>query len=202
MAEYLYHGSIINGIRQLKAMSTLHNTDRRGVYLTDNYPYSLFYIWDAKHNKKQEKHVTAWIKDGIVYYEEQFPDQLSAFYKGVSGYVYCIEADENFIEVENRKSMWFHAGEVQITKSLTIPDVYEEILKYAELGRAKIIDFEESSKERIDLLYTHIAKRIIDTGLLNTPECEDAIFYRTYFEIVWKKALKESVNGFGGRHDS
>lgn len=93
MIEYLYHGSHIPDIEKLNATSLFHGTsDTKVVYLTDSYPYSLFYILDADHNIKQGKHVTSWIKDGIVYFEEQFPNQLLEFYKGVSGYVYCNES--------------------------------------------------------------------------------------------------------------
>lgn len=77
----LYHGSAVPDIQIIKVTSKLHGTDDTKVlYLTDNLPYSLFYIWDATHNIKTGKHITAWIKDGIVYYEEQFKGQLEAFY--------------------------------------------------------------------------------------------------------------------------
>ena len=63
----LFHGSVIANIHTIKAESTLHGTDNtKVVYLTDNLPYSLFYIWDSSHNIERSKHVTAWIKDGIV----------------------------------------------------------------------------------------------------------------------------------------
>ncbi len=86
--DYLYHGSIISGIKYIKPNSRLHGSDKEVVYLTDNIPYALFYIWDKEHNHYSGKHVTAWIKDGTAYYEEQFPNQLKTFYKGVSGYLY------------------------------------------------------------------------------------------------------------------
>ncbi len=192
--NYLYHGSVIANIHIIKAESTLHGTYNTKVfYLTDNLPYSLFYIWDSSHNIKRNKHVTAWIKDGIVYYEEQFEGQLKAFYKGVSGYVYCVESNENFKPVENRESMWFSETDSAVFKTFIISDVYSEIMKYANEGKVKIINFDEVSKERITDLYNIITQRIIKSGLLNNTDSTDAKFYQTYFSKAWNDALKEST---------
>ena len=70
MKEYLYHGSDYSRITELEARSKLHNTDKKVVYLTDNIPYALYYIWDEKHNGYSRKHVTGWIKNGIDKFEK------------------------------------------------------------------------------------------------------------------------------------
>ena len=177
----LFHGSVIPNIHTIKAESTIHGTDNtKVVYLTDNLPYSLFYIWDSDHNIKRSKHVTAWIKDGTVYYEEQFKGQLETFYKGVSGYVYCVESNENFKPVENRESMWFSGMDTTVFKTFIISDVYSEIMKYANEGKVRIIKFDEVSKERITELYEIITQRIIKSGLLNCTDSADAKFYQKF----------------------
>ena len=143
----LFHGSVIADIHTIKAESTLYGTENtKVVYLTDNLPYSLFYIWDSSQNIKRSKHVTAWIKDGIVYYEEQFEGQLEAFYKGVSGYVYCVECNEHFKPVDNRESMWFSEIDSTVFETIYISDVYSEIMKCANEGKVKIINFAEVPK--------------------------------------------------------
>lgn len=190
----LFHGSVIANIHTIKAESTLHGTDNtKVVYLTDNLPYSLFYIWDSSHNIKRSKHVTAWIKDGIVYYEEQFEGQLEAFYKGVSGYVYCVERNENFKPVENRESMWFSKMNSTVFETIPISDVYSEIIKYANEGKVKIIKYDDVSKERITDLYNIITQKIIKSGLLKNTDSADAKFYQTYFSKAWNDALKKST---------
>ena len=73
------------------------------------------------------------IKNGIVYYEEQFEGQLEAFYKGVSGYVYCAEYREHFKPVENRESMYFSEIDSTVFKTIYISDVYSEIMKFIEI---------------------------------------------------------------------
>lgn len=189
--NFLYHGSAFADIHIIKAESALHGTDHtKVVYLTDNLPYSLFYIWDSKHNIKKGKHVTAWIKDGVVYYEEQFRGQLEAFYKGVSGYVYCVERSEQFKPVNNREAMWFCETDAPVQKVYCISDVYSEILNYAKDGKVKIMNFDDVSKERIADLYSIITQRIIKNGLLNNEDLEDARFYQTFFKKAWDDALK------------
>lgn len=190
----LYHGSAVPDIQTIKVTSKLHGTDDTKVlYLTDNLPYSLFYIWDANHNIKTGKHITAWIKDGIVYYEEQFKGQLEAFYKGVSGYVYCVEYREHFKPVENRESMYFSEIDSTVFKTIYISDVYSEIMKYANEGSVKIISFDDVSKERITDLYSKISQRIVNSELLSNPNSSDARFYQTFFKKAWDNALNNSI---------
>ncbi len=196
MSKYLYHGSSVPGIETLYATSKLHGSENtQVVYLTESIPYALFYIWDANHNKRIGKHVTAWIKEGIVSYEEQFPNMLYAFYKGVSGYIYYIDHTEEFSRVENREAMWYSFSDAKVTKAQYIADVYEELLKYEIEGKVKIIRYEKVAKERIQSLYEHMAERILKENLPDNPKSDEAVFYQTYFEPVWKMALEKSLIG-------
>ncbi|MBQ3527513.1 MAG: hypothetical protein IJA52_03050 [Clostridia bacterium] len=184
----LYHGSITPRINKICANSTLHGSDTKVVYLSDSFPYTLFYIWDSEQNIRQGKYVTAWIKDGIVFYEEQFKDQLRTFYKGVSGYVYCVDHDERFNPVHESESMWFSKNDSMVSKVKYIPDVYAEIMKYVNEGRVKVIYFEEVSEERIRHLYKRIKQKIIENELLNNSDTEDARFYQKFFSKAWRDA--------------
>ena len=187
----LYHASSVPGIDTLKAVSTLHGSGgEKVVYLTESLPYSLFYIWDAVRNKKPGKHVTCWLKNGIVYYEEQFPDQLRTFYEGVSGYVYSAEASESCEPMPDRESMWFSRNDIRVEASFLIENVYAEIMRYVQLGQIKVIPFCEVSPEKIRMLYDHMVQQIIANGWLDHPEYPDAVFYRTYFPSVWESASK------------
>ena len=186
----LYHASSVPGIDTLKTVSLLHGSDgERVVYLTESLPYSLFYIWDAAHNKKPGKHVTCWLKDGIVHYEEQFPGQLRAFYEGVKGYVYSAESRESFEKMPNRESMWFSRSDVPVSETVVIEDVYAEIMKYVQLGQVKVIPFDEVPQEKLRLLYDHMAQDIIDKGWLQQSDCPEAVFYQTFFPAVWGQAF-------------
>ncbi len=193
MKNYLFHGSFASGIETLHATSKLHGTeDTMVVYLTANPAYALFYIWDAEHNKRTGKYVTCFIKNGKIYYEEQFPGQLKAFYQGVSGYLYCIHHTEDFARVEGWEDMWYSRKDAEIAEARYISDVYEELLKYEREGKLEVISYEKVAPERIKDLYEYIAQKLVNNGIVKQPNCEEAVFYRTYFEPVWRMALERT----------
>lgn len=189
----LYHASSVSGIGTLKAVSALHGEPgAKVVYLTESLPYSLFYIWDAVRNKKPGKHVTCWLKDGVVHYEEQFPDQMRTFYEGVSGYVYSAEANASCERMPDRESMWFSRSDVKVAQATFVPDVHAEMMKYVQLGQVKVIPFGEVSKEKIRMLYDYMVQQILKNGWLRQPELPDSVFYRTYFPSVWEEAVRQA----------
>lgn len=193
MKNYLFHGSFASGIEALHATSKLHGTeDTMVVYLTANPVYALFYIWDTEHNKRTGKYVTCFIKNGKVYYEEQFPDQLKAFYQGVSGYLYCIHHTEDFARVEGWEDMWYSRKDAEIAEVRFIPNVYEELMKYEREGKLEVISFEKVATERIRDLYEYMAKKLVNNGIVKQPDCEEAVFYQTYFAPVWRMAKERT----------
>lgn len=190
MKAYLFHGSSVSGIETLHATSKLHGTEEDKVlYLTENPVYALFYIWDAEHNKRTGKYVTCFIKNGKVYYEEQFPDQLKTFYKGVSGYLYCVVQTEEFSPVKGWEEMWSVGKDTKVAEVRFIPDVYDELMKYEKEGKFEVISYEKVAPERIKDLYEYMARKLVNNGIVKQPDCEEAVFYRTYFESVWRMAL-------------
>ncbi len=191
MKNYLFHGSHASGIETLHANSKLHGTeDTMVVYLTESPAYALFYIWDAEHNKRTGKYVTCFIKNGKVYYEEQFPGMLKAFYKGVSGYLYCISHTEDFARVEGWEDMWYSQKDAEIAETRYIPDVYEELMKYEREEKLEVISYEKVAPERIKDLHEYMAKKLVNNGIVKQLDCEEAVFYQTYFEAVWRMALE------------
>lgn len=192
--DYLYHGSIIAGINRIEPRSILHNTDKKVVYLTDNFPYALFYIWDKEHNHYEGKHVTAWIKDGTAYYEEQFSNQLKTFYKDVSGYLYIVPFSSDIKQMENRECLYYSSENILAERCEYIPDVYDELLKYEALGKLKIRRYDEQSAQRQNELTDMIAAAIIKEDCFNDKAKSE--FYKRYFSKSWERAaekLKENV---------
>ncbi len=191
MSKILYHGSIISNIQNLQPISKLHNDNNNVVYLTDNVPYALFYIWDGKHNKKNGKHVTAWIKNGIAYYEEQFPNQMKSFYDGVKGYLYSVDNKDNFLPVTNRESMYSCGYAIPVDDVVVIENVYITLMEYAAKGELIIIRYEDVPRERIEDLYNHMAEMLIKNKVIENPNSEEAIFYQEYFKEVWDNAVSK-----------
>ena len=185
--QYLYHGSVIRGITKLNANSKLHNADIHVIYLTDNIPYALFYIWDEKRLGFGGKHVTGWIKNGIAYYEEQFPEQLKTFYKGASGYLYCITKHSDFSAVEDREGMFYRSTDAVVDKKIYIADVYAELMQYEAIGKLKVLRYNDQSEQRQNELTDMITAFIIKRDFYNNDPAR-AMFMKKYFINAWKKA--------------
>ena len=187
MNEYLYHGTIYSGLTELEARSKLHNTDQQVVYLTDNIPYALLYIWDENHNGCSEKHVTGWVHNGVAYYEEQFPDQLKTFYKGVSGYLYAIKKDARFQMLENREGIHYSFQNAVIDKTEYIQDIYEELIQYEKLGKFKVLYYNEQTKQRQEELVHLLSTYILDNDFFRSDDTKST-FMKKYFSKAWEQA--------------
>lgn len=192
--NYLYHGSIAEKIKVLEAISILHGTDKKVVYLTDNVPYALFYIWDSEHNCYDGKYVTAFIKNGMTFYEEQFPNQIERFYKGVSGYLYCIPKTKDFYAVDDRERMYYSQHAACVNKVIYIDDVYDELLKFEKLGELKIFRFNEQTEDKQNELIDKIAYLIAKKDFFKKDEMK-ADFYKRFNPKAWEKAkrIKTSI---------
>lgn len=186
--KYLYHGSHTAGIQELKANSKLHGTKQNVVYLTDNIPYALFYIWDAEHNGMPNKHVTGWIKEGIAYYEEQFEDQLKLLYQGVSGYLYCIAMKPEIQKVEDHVDMFYSIGDCPVTKVEYISDVYEELLKYEAKGQLKVLRYNEQTLERKQTLHERMVIGFQRANFFQANQAK-AAFMKKHFPKAWAEAV-------------
>lgn len=178
----LYHGSVTAGLTELEPRSLLHGTDTPVVYLTASPAYALFYIWDEA---KGRKHVTCWLKDGTVYYEEQFPGQLAAFYQGVSGCLYALGRDCGFKPMEERESMWYSTAPVSVGNCLEIPDVYTAIQEQIAQGKVVVVQMPEA--RRVELRERLITE-ILEKELLFDEESPDGRLYVRYFPEAWSAA--------------
>ena len=183
--EYLYHGSAVPGIQALEARSTLHGTDKRIVYLTDNIPYALLYVWDEGLTGSPVKHVTGWVKDGIAHYEEQFPHQLERFYRRASGWLYRTPKGDAQA-VEGREGLFYMEGDTPV-EAERVPDVYEALLRHEAAGRLRVLRFVEQTRERQEELVGLIAEAIVRAGFYREDETQQA-FMKKYFPQAWEKA--------------
>lgn len=186
-----YHGSISADIKELTPLSFLQGTDKKVVYLTDNIPYALFYIWNGNHNNYDRKFVTGYMKNKTACYEEVFPNQLEAFYKGVSGYLYCIEKGSDISAVDGREAMYYSENAVSISARIYISDVYRELMKYEAAGEFKLFGFNEQSEEKQNELTDKYADIIIKSDFFKGDEAK-LKFYKKYFLAAWEHA--ESIH--------
>lgn len=187
MSKRYYHGSAAADIQILELRSLLHGTADRVVYLTDHVPYALLYVWDEQHNGRAGKYVTGWIKDGIAYYEEQFPNQLQTFYQGVQGYLYTVEAGDAVQPMADRESLYYAKEQTPVTSVEVIPDVYEELLQYEAAGSFKVLRYLEQTSQRQNELTDMIAEAIRRSNFYHDDENE-MHFMKKHFPLSWQRA--------------
>lgn len=187
--DYLYHASNIGDIRKLKASSSLHKSGDRVLYLTDNIPYALLYIWDEGITGYGGKHVTGWIRGGIAFYEEQFPDQLEAFYTGASGYLYRIPKPQDLLALENREGLFYSSQEAKVDQVKHIPDVQEALLDFEKKGKFQVLRYNEQSEKRKSQLIDLMAEAIVRADFYEHDEAR-RLFVEKYFPDSWKKAKR------------
>lgn len=185
-----YHGSDIAGIRQLEVRSRLHNSDEKVVYLTDKIPYALIYIWDKEHNGCRRKHVTAWIKDGVTFYEEQFPDQLKTYYQGVAGTLYIVSDNSTIKPMEKRDNLFYCTQNVPVAQEEYIADVYERLLECERAGEFKVLRYLEQTEERQKELVELVAEGIRRAGFYENDE-EQKAFMKRHFAKSWELAERK-----------
>ena len=156
------------------------------MYLTDNIPYALFYIWDEELTGSPIKHVTGWVKDGTAYYEEQFPRQLERFYRGASGWLYSAPKMPEMGAVENREGLFYNVGDTPV-RARHIPDVYEELLRYEAAGALVVLRFEVQTEQRQNELISLIAEAIMRADFFQEDKVQRA-FMKRYFSQAWERA--------------
>ncbi len=185
----LYHGSAVPALKELLPLSVLHGSGEKVVYLSSSIPYTLLYIWDAEKTQYSTKWVTGWVKDGIAYYEEQFPGQLQAFYEGIRGYVYCVLKSGDVQSLPQREDLFYRGNPIRVYRATEIPDVYQALLEYERAGKFHVFRYENASEEKRAELTNRIATYIIENNL---PErdSEEARFMKRYFARAWEKAKR------------
>lgn len=185
----LYHGSAVAGLTEVQPLSLHHNSDKRVVYLSSSIPYVLLYIWDSEKTGYSRKWVTGWLKDGIAYYEEQFPGQLQTFYEGVSGVIYSILPNDDLDTVQQREGMQYCCSPVPVYRATKIPDVYQELMRYEREGLFLVLRYEDAIPEKQAELTDRIAGYIKMNDLI-AQDSEVSRFMKRYFVQAWAKAME------------
>ena len=116
-----------------------------------------------------------------------FPNQLETFYKGVSGYLYCIEKSADISAVDGREAMYYSEEDISVNRAVYISDIYQELMKYEALGEFKLFRFNEQSKEKQNELIDKSAGIIVKSDFFKNDQ-EKLKFYKKYFSAAWERA--------------
>jgi hypothetical protein len=175
-----YHGTT-EELSELNAISIDHaDTHNSVIYLTPNRAYALFYIRDREINW-----VTCGVReDGVIRYDERFPDQLKTIYQGVSGYIYSCEDNGSFIASETR-DIWTCNQPITISGREFITDTYDEIMKYKKSGLVNVRRYETLPEEEKKDVFDMMANLIFKNDWVNSTS-KKATFFRQHFPEAWE----------------
>lgn len=178
----LYHGTTVGGLKTLSAKS--RNKDKTPVlYLTDNWSYSLFYIRD-----REIDFVTCGVDtDGIVHYDEKFQNQLKALYKGMTGYIYEVEADA---QPTKTNGIYVTLGDAKVLRQIPIADAYDVIQEEIHKGNVSFVPFEALTEEQRELNREGMRRLLRSGHNLSVTKKE---FLHLHFPEEWQEVYEEDT---------
>ena len=153
-----YHASSVKGIEILEPRSSNHEVPL--LYFSKKRENVLVYLSNAieKYCKQTGfAHSGKWRKwgpygfnkDGTQRIEEYYPNALIDTYKGVSGYIYCVEEvpDSGFpLQIPDAVTS---SVPVPVKGCEYIPDAYEAILEAEKQGLITILRYEDLSEAKL-----------------------------------------------------
>ena len=183
-----YHGSTIAGLTELHPQLPIYaHIQEPLVYLTTSRQLALHYIWDTERIGVKMPMLDIR-KDGVLVFQEMFPNALEYFYKGVSGYIYHCEGDYAINPDSCVPTCATSRETVLVTDCEYIENVHEEILDYLERGKLIYEHYEDLPIWRKDVIRGHIMRFIKRNNLLNDPKQPGLRFICEKFPQYWAEA--------------
>lgn len=172
----LYHGSSVPNLTELKPFSSNHG--KAYVYLSNNATLALFYAYNPI--ARPGGFFPYWFdREGVLHYDEYFPDQLRLLYEGHSGWVYQVEAD-SLPQLDKMPWVYLSEEPVQITHAVHVPDLYKALLDAEQAGCLHIHRY-----ENIPEAQREIHRKIVRNSLEGHDEDDYARFLREYMPEVF-----------------
>lgn len=186
-----YHATQTKGIQVLEPRISNHNIPL--VYLSQKRENTLVYLSNAVEKYCKEngfKHSGIWSKwgpygfdkEGILQYEEYYPNALEETYNGVKGYIYsCAEVEgESDFEL-NIPDAIVSGKSVKIIDCESIDDAYVEMIKAEQKGLIRILRYKDFIAKREKWLKTIISCEYKEAN--NHPE------YKFFLQSKFSKYL-------------
>lgn len=155
----LYHASQTPGIQTLEPRISNDNVPR--IYFSEKHENVLVYLSNAIEKTCKEDgfvHTGKWqkwasygfTKDGRLRFEEYYENALVDTYKGVSGWIYSVEASDVVKPLPNIPSAFYAETPVPVMSCEFIPDAMEAMLEAERAGKIVITRYGELSDRMRD----------------------------------------------------
>ena len=173
-----YHASPIQGIKTLEPRLSNHNVPL--VYLSAKRENTLVYLSNAVEKYCKEKgfpYKGIWSKwgpygfdsQGILQYEEYYPNALEETYNKVSGYIYSCETIEKDVNFELKiPDAVVSRKNVNVVSCEYVDNAFDEIIKAEQNGLIKIVKYKDFIAKREKWLSSIIKKEYSEA--VNHPE--------------------------------
>jgi len=128
--------------------------------------------------------VTCGVCDGVVVYDEQFPDQLRTLYAGRGGWLYACENDG----FAPGNSPWIVLADkaVLVATAEYIPDAYEAIQRKIAAGTVRVDSYESKTPQQRQEFNEHLSRSFLENWL--GTDTSKARFIKQYFPEAWEMA--------------
>ena len=117
----LYHCSPTSGLQVLEPNVTRYFGKPRQVCLAASLPMALFY------GVKHFEYTYGYTREGVLYYEEYYPEALEEIYRGRSASLYICTAGEDMSRTAIPNE-YVTDRPVPVEEEQVIPDVYAALL--------------------------------------------------------------------------
>ncbi len=170
----LYHGTILEGLKWIKANSKSHTSGKPVAYFSEDRVYALVCCRSPHQN-----FVTMGPReDGKQHYYERFPNQLETLYQGQKGFLYLPDSSADTLK-RTRDHTWESECDVPIQQCEIIDDVYSEIMNEEAKGNVVVHRYAEISPEEQKMHANYIKAH------LHEKSDEMRAFYIRYFSSLW-----------------
>ena len=175
----LYHGSSVPGIARLRPFPSNH--DKPYVYFTHSKVLATIYA----HNPLTRPNgffTYWWSKDGKLYYDEYFENQLEVIYAGQKGYVYECEGD--CPQLEKMPWVYLSEEEVPVANCIEIPNIYEQLLLYEQEGLLTVQRWHTVSPTQREIWEAVVKRSLAQTDLTTPIGVEYYEFLKEHFQNI------------------
>lgn len=163
----LYHGTNVGNI---KVLNPTDSNQGKLVYLASNKMAILPYLanpiqsyLNKKYGENKKKAEERWAvykaeEDGTFKFFEFYPGMLKETFSGVKGYIYHVKENDDMIEIKEIKNAYGCSHSVPVEKVEVLDDIYEELQKLQQQGKAKLFEFDKQSEKSREFAYSTIVK--------------------------------------------
>ena len=182
----LYHGSNTGGIDVLQPRQADH--DRPYIYMSTNEVVAAFYLCNAVERPYYWFPYGFDKETGVPVYHELYPDALKEVSKGVKGYIYMVDADEeSVLPFKNIPVARLATQPVKVAQVTEVEDAYQLFMDYIAQGKMKLGRFEDKTEKQLENWYNMIEAYIREKEMVKTPDCSYAKYIQKKFPHVWER---------------